>query len=282
LTSLASKLTVAGLTVGATIETVAGAFSRFSGAQLATAASFQNPSGACQVFRRVGDQTAILLGTTATNLDAGSAITLSGPNVVATANQLKRGDDKSYSLSLGTAVSGLPFPIPGFNAAPVIAAGTYRLTGTGGADVGAFNASITVGPRITVTPDLPATINRGTPLTIAWTGGAATDLVNVVGFSGVRVGGTSDDPVFDAGVFLCSTTASQGRLVVPASVLSQLPATPADALTAGTGTGVITVLSNSVPSASSGLFTAPLTAGGNIDTGLFLAAIGYATNTEYQ
>ena len=282
LTSLASKITVANITVNATIETVAGAFSKISGAQLATAASFQNPSGTCQVFRRVGNQTAILLGTSATNLDAGSTLTLSGPNVVATANQLTRNADKSYSLSLGTAVSGLPFPIPGFNSAPVIAAGTYQLTGAGGADVGAFSASVTVGPRITVTPDLPATINRGQPLTVAWTGGNATDIINVVGYSGITVGGTSTDPIYDAGVFICTTTAGQARLVVPASVLNQLPATPAGGLVSGTGAGIIAVLSSSVPSMSSGFFRAPLTAGGNIDTGVFLAEIGYATNTEYQ
>jgi uncharacterized protein (TIGR03437 family) len=280
LTSLTTRISIAGLTVGATIEAAAGAFSKLSGAQLATAASFQNAPGSCQIFRRVGDQTSILLGTTSTNLDAGSAITLSGPNVVATANQLARGDDKSYSLSLGTAVSGIPFPP--FNPAPIITDGTYRLAGTGGADVGAFNASVTIGPRITVTPDLPGTINRGVPLTVAWTGGSPTDIVNVVGFSGVTVGGTSSSPVYDAGVFICTATASQGRVVVPAFVLSQLPITPPGGLVAGTGIGAITVLSTSTPSQSSGIFTAPLTAGGTVDTGLFLAAVGYLTNTEYQ
>jgi len=69
---------------------------------------------------------------------------------------------------------------------------------------------------------------------------------------------------------------------VPASVLSQLPVTPAGGLVSGTGIGAITVLSTSTPNQSSGIFSAPLTAGGNIDTGLFLSAVGYLTNTEYQ
>jgi hypothetical protein len=104
----------------------------------------------------------------------------------------------------------------------------------------------------------------------------------VVGYSGSRAGGTTSDPLYDAGVFICTAQASAGQLAVPASVLNQLPPTPPDAVSAGTGVGVIAVLGSTLPAQGNGLFTAPLTAGGNIDTGLFLATVGSLAQTQYQ
>lgn len=282
LTSFATSLSVPGFgSVNATVEAAAGAFSRYSGAQIGTASSFTNPAGTCTVFRRLGDQTDLLLGPSATTLDAGASLTLSGPNVKPTANTLQREAGNQYSLTLGTSVSGLPFPVPGYTDPPVVAAGTYQLRGTGGADVGPFEASLTIGSKINVAT-LPQTVNRSAGVTVTWTGGGANDLVNVVGYSGARAGGTTNDPIYDAGVFLCTVQANAGRLTVPASVLNQLPVTPADALTAGTGIGVIAVLGSSTPSPGNGLFTAPLRAGGNTDASVFVATVGSLTSTTYQ
>src|SRR6185369_10671583 len=62
-----------------TVEAAAGAFAKYTGAQISAAASFTNPAGTCQVFRRNGSQTDLLLGKSGTTLDAGSSLTLAGP-----------------------------------------------------------------------------------------------------------------------------------------------------------------------------------------------------------
>src|SRR5262249_53697430 len=65
--------------VTAKVEQVAGSFTKILGGQLSSTANLFDTSGTCQVFRRQGDTTALLLGATGTNLDAGSNLTLTGP-----------------------------------------------------------------------------------------------------------------------------------------------------------------------------------------------------------
>jgi hypothetical protein len=238
-------------------------------------------TNACQVFHRVGSGPQdFVYGGAAVNLDAGAAITLAGPNITAANNQLMRQTGNIYNDSLGTAISipGVNFPIPGYNANPVISSGTYTLTGTGGADVGAFTAKVTVGTPLAV-GTLPASVNRASGLSVTWTGGAPADIVNITGYSGVTVGGTPSAPIYDSAVFVCTTTADKGRFDVPSSVLQQLPVTPADS---ANGTGALVVISSSQPVANNGLFTAPLVAGGNIDTGVFLSSSGLFKTMLYQ
>ena len=278
LTSSAAGLTVPGLgTFSGTVELSAGGFSRYTGAQISAAAPFANQIGTCQLFRRVGSPTDLLLGKSDARLDAGANLALAGPGLQASATALARGEKNDYYLALGTSVPGIPIPL---SLSPVVSAGNYTLRGTGGADIGAFNASLTIGSRITVEA-LPATINRGQGLTVTWSGGAS-DLVHVVGISGTRLATTTSDLIYDAGVFLCTAQTSSGRLTVPGAILNQLPATPANALTAGTGIGIIAVLSSAAPTQGNGLFTAPLTAGGNIDVGVFLPTVGSLALTQYQ
>ncbi len=277
-----AKITALGLTVEARNEQVVGTFSKYSGAQLAAATAFLNPAGACQVYHRVGTATALIFGGSSTNLDAGAAITLGGPNVTPANSKLDRGPGNTYLDDLGTAVSipGLTLPPGlGFNTTPLITTGTYTLSGTGGADVGPFHASVTLGPPIALSSPLPAEIARNEGVTLNWTGGATTDLVEVIGFSGFVVGNIGDSPVYDGSVFICTTTAGNGTFTVPATVLQQLPVTPADATV---GLGGLGIVSTPQPAPGNGLFTAPLVSGGNIDAGVFLGAVGFFANPSYK
>jgi hypothetical protein len=149
--------------------------------------------------------------------------------------------------------------------------------------VGAFTTSILVNPPLTVTGGLPATVNRSQNLPIAWTGGG-TDVVVISGTSAVLISGstTGNNAVYNAAVFTCRTTADKGSFSVPSSILLQLPATPANAATNGTGFSSLSVLTSSTPGPNNGLFTAPLRTGGSIDLGLFVAGIGTLGNPTYQ
>jgi hypothetical protein len=105
--------------------------------------------------------------------------------------------------------------------------------------------------------------------------------VEVLGASGVTVGAANSN-IYDWGVFVCTTTAGRGALTVPASILSQLPATPANGLINGTGIGEFFVGSSTQPVPGNGLFTAGLTAGGAVDSATFVVLSGSGVVAEYQ
>jgi len=272
LISALSTITIAGQSITSRSESASGAFTTYNADQLVRVPEISAaPSGVCQVYTFTSGQSAGGAAIDVTNLDAG-AITLNGPNV---ANKALTETNKAYYLSLTT---------PGSNT-PVISAGTYTLTGAGGTDIGPFTASILVSPPLTVTGGLPATVNRSQNLPIAWTGGG-TALVEIIGSSALLISGSSssNNAVYTTGTFICTTTADKGSFSVPSSILQQLPPTPANAFTAGTGFGSLAVYSSSLPNAASknGYFTAPVKAGGNIDYGIFLAGVGTSALTTYQ
>gem|GEM_PF-483265 len=262
-------------------ESAAGAFVKYSGFHLASAAPLLNPPGSCQTSHTVGNPAQLAFGSSAAYLDAGT-LTLSGPAAAASTFTFDRSTG-AYSLLLGSAapwVSGLELPLgfPSFDLTPKIAPGAYQLTGAGGADVGAFSAAVSIAQPLSLSGGIPASIDRAKDLTLSWTGGNPSDLVSVTGISGAIVGGTAAAPIYDAWTFTCTATASAGSITVPAALLSQLPATPPS----GTGIGYLALGSGPQPASGNGLFTAPLTAGGNIDAGFFLGAFGAFAAANYQ
>jgi uncharacterized protein (TIGR03437 family) len=131
----------------------------------------------------------------------------------------------NYPLSLAApgnylqVFSPSPFPIPGIiTDGTVLTTGNYTFTGTGGAEVGAFSASMNLPNPI----DWPAKnsitlVNRSQPLTITWTGGTPGATVAVTGRSTA-----APDGKYGAS-FLCWADATAGNLTVPVAVLSALP-----------------------------------------------------------
>ena len=87
-----------------------------------------------------------------------------------------------------------------------------------------------------------------------------------------------EDPVYDANVFICTTTAEKKAFTVPSLVLLQLPLTPAGK----EGSGALMVFGATQPTSTNGMFTAPLVKGGNIDSSIFQGTVGFMSNTSYQ
>ena len=279
LTSFNTNLSYQGQSIAARVEGASGAFTQYTADTITQIPSLSTAaSGACQVFQATTSSAGGSGGTGAKTLDAGT-VTLNGPNV---ANKAFTKTSNVYSLNLGTSISapGLP-SLPGFNSSPLIAAGTYTLSGAGGADVGVFTSSITIDQPLTVTGGLPSTVIRSQGLPLAWTGGG-TDLVLISGTSAVLVSGTPANGTFNTTTFYCTTTADKGSFTVPSSILLQLPATPANAGTSGSAFSSLSIFTNGVPAAGNGLFSAPLTAGGATDFGLFAAGIGTMSTPTYQ
>ncbi len=260
------------------IDSAAGGFTKYTGSQLAAIPPQQTStitSGSCTIIQVSGSSGTLVSGS-GVGLDAGT-VTLNGPSGSNITNMAFTETNNLYSLSIGE--EGLPTTIPGIGNGKIVA-GTYTLSGAGGADVGKFSASLTLSTPLTVTGGLPATVTRSAGLPLAWTGGSPSDLVEIVGYAGTTTG-SGTTAVTNATEFVCFSTAGAGGFTVPSSILTQLPAVSAAAIANFTGTSFLEVTSGVNPTTGNGLFTAPLTAGGTVSAS-FLGFVGTGNQPVYQ
>jgi hypothetical protein len=142
-------------------------------------------------------------------LDAGSSISLSGPNGT---KQLPKGITIQGTYSAG---------LSQFTGPLYITPGTYTFTGTGGVDVGAVTAMSTVGPRVTwLNKASISTVDRSQDLTVMWSGGPANSYALITGGS-TRVSGTTRHE----GNFYCLAPVAAGQFTIPSYVLLAMPVT---------------------------------------------------------
>jgi len=253
-------ITVVGVPVTINLESTSGAFTQLNAAGLF---GLNLTPGAVPPFNAVGTcivqtQSSTTPPTTALpplakDMDAGSKLTLSGPGVA------------SKDLTRSSTAGSAGYSVVLSNSTPVIQAGQWTMTGTGGADIGAFTATVTVPDALACKNcDGINTVDRTKPLVVQWTGGGgSSDYVQIGGLS--TAVSTADPTKNVAVIFSCTARASDGQFSVPVSVLSQLPQSSAELLATNTGALVlVNVLGNSGTT-----FTAPLTAGGSIDLGFF-------------
>ncbi len=139
-------------------------------------------------------------------LDAGASLTLTGP------------DGAPVNLFIPSA-----YPRGYFVGTPhSLSPGNYTVRGPGGADVGAFTASLSVpAPFVWTNVDAINQIDRSAGLTINWTGASGT--VIIAGQSVTNV------PQITGSVFTCLAKAEDGAFTVPPVVLQALPPTAAGA-----------------------------------------------------
>jgi len=272
-----TSMTIPGLgTLDQTSESVGGSFDRYTVGNLGAfgdyGGDYRGLIGRCAVARFRGEEPEIGYQPL-TPLDAGNPLRLNGPNASNVAVE-RRAENNYYFKSLYE--SGIP-GFPGGGGTPVLAAGTYRLTGPGGADIGPFEASVTVpAPFVWTNRDGISTITRSQGLALTWSGGAGVMIIS--GVSARRVGGTEDNPDYDGAAFVCFANAGAGNFTVPASILNQLPES-GDVMT-GAGLGFL-FLSNSGP-VEGGRFNAPLRAGGQAEYAVFEYDISSSKMVSYR
>ena len=194
-----------GVNPGTTItrsDAFTAVFQRIAGSDLAT--YLRGGTGLALGSCRVTHSSDPVPALTYSPLDAGPAITSSGPGGVQVASRNGAG----YSVLVPNTY---------------VAAGRYTFTGVGGANVGAFSGNMDVLPDFVVNnADDLKTITRGAGLTVRWTGGDSTVPVQISGAS------PTINPDGTAGAstgFVCLAANLDGRFTVPSSVLTQLPAT---------------------------------------------------------
>ena len=244
-------------------DIIGGGFSQITGFQLSSAAC-QNvsliQSGSCTVIQGSCGGSSTSTGSVK-SLDAGK-VTINGPSGSGLTSQALTETSNSYSL-IG-AESGIS--IPG-QVNFTLPAGSYTLAGAGGNDVGSFSTSLTLATAITVTGGLPSTVPESSPLTINWTGGNASDMLEIVGASSTNTG-TGANQVTTSTEFICVTTAGAKTFTVPSSILTQLPAA---------ANGSLLVLSGN----NSATFSATLKADGSTIPGTFGSFVGVGAAPAY-
>jgi uncharacterized protein (TIGR03437 family) len=256
-------------------ETVSGWFGKYTIDAVATSNLAVVQLGACFLIQRTGTTDQLGFGQPpAQTLDAGAKLTLNGPN--ASNLPISQQSDKSYLATLySTGLQG-----SGATGTPTLTAGTYTLAGAGGADIGAFSASITLPGDFAWSNQttVPNPIPRASPLTVTWTGNAA-GLVVVLGAALTLVSGSGQTAVYSALAFNCTAQGSAGSFTVPSNILEQLPAVSGDAT--ATSFGLLSLLA--IPgSKAQGSFTAPLAAGGTIDAGAVGYEVAFNKTTAYN
>ncbi|MDQ6704394.1 MAG: hypothetical protein M3Z85_00365, partial [Acidobacteriota bacterium] len=220
--------------------------------------------GACSVFTFASSSggTPVVTGDfKVIGLDAGPALTLTGPNGVKQVAKTA-GDPGSYSATLSGGTPGQPNTAP-----PYLIKGSYQFSGPGGADVGAFTATLNLSdPLVWTNEDSINTVVRAQGLNVTWTGGDPNSYVNIGGFSFSG----SPNPV-GAG-FSCAEKVSAGQFTVPPLVLLALPANAA-AGPGGFSLNLLSVGTNTTPAK----FSAP-----GIDVGYVTSSVSNSKGVTYQ
>ena len=196
--------------------------------------------GGCAVTEIVSSSSGGSSGsTTVTYLDAGT-VTVQGPAGTYPLTEISKG---TYESQL--AASAIP-----------ATGGAFVFTGSGGADVGAFTATVNLpNPILTWTnQSAAATVNRAQGLQVTWNGGGPGTYVFISGSS-------AGNGV--VGSFSCYAPQSALQFTVPAYVLSVLPA------------GEGSVLLENLTSYSA--FSAP-----NLNYGFGVGFTGISVSSTYQ
>jgi uncharacterized protein (TIGR03437 family) len=202
-------------------------------------------------------------------LNAGPAVNITGA-AGSFAMEYQSSDTSYYAILGGTTPSGL---VPNF--IPDSGGGTYTFdNGAGGAAVGAFSASLTLGSPLLAwpqgntlisTPSSPAAVKRTGEFTVFWSNGNANSFVQISSMA------ISTDPPGVEAYFTCSAPATAGQFTLPASVLLSLPVS--DTSMAYGSRTTLQVSQQTFPQP----FAAP-----NLDLALIYAAIQIGSWVLYQ
>ncbi len=196
-------------------------------------------------------------------LDAGPSIAVTGPQ----GNSIpivRAESDTPTGLYLGLLGGSSPLeesPLPLF-----LGSGKFRISGTGGADVGPFQGSIMIGtPVVWTNRDQITAVNRASGLNLTWSGGDASKLILIAGAA-------TNTATKAAAAFFCFVPSTPGQFTIPASTLGNLPETTSDPENA---LGLLLV--GSVPAAGYPTFTA-----NSLDLGLIFNAVLSAKTVPFQ
>ncbi|HEY1218780.1 MAG: hypothetical protein ABSE42_06625 [Bryobacteraceae bacterium] len=187
-------------------DAAAAVFDSISGSSFGSESNSQPSLGSCVVSQSSSTNLGNL--PTFTYLEAGTITVTGPPNGTVQLDEFQKGIYTADNLGL----LGIPnFTIPA-------SGGTYIFNGSGGADVGAFTASVAfLTPLVWTNASSDGTVTRASGVTTTWTGGASGTYARISGSS------ASSNSLFSAS-FICDAPVSAETFTVPPAVLLSLPA----------------------------------------------------------
>jgi uncharacterized protein (TIGR03437 family) len=181
-------------TIGTTTSTTDSGEANFGPPTTVSGNPFSLPAGTCTG----GVLLEVIAMAPLPALDAGPAITITGPNGT------KQLPSPLYSAQLGGGSGANPQPL-------YLNAGAYTVSGTGGTGVGPFSQNFTIPQPLTWTNQGNiSSVDRSASLDISWTGGDPNGTVEIIASTGY------------ASAF-CSANISGQHFTIPAFVLLSLP-----------------------------------------------------------
>jgi uncharacterized protein (TIGR03437 family) len=242
-------------------DTGSASFYKYSAAQLNIAA---NPFGtatigACTVSTFRGSSSSTADPTVPTNLDAGTAITVAGATGTRQMTKTVAGLLTTYSALFNP-------PSATGTSSGYLEPGTFTISGPGGANVGAFQTTITIPSVLQWTNmDAVTAVNRAQGQLVTWSGGDPSGTVQIIGTAAT---GSAADSV--GASFVCTAKTSDGQFMIPAAVTLAMPVS---AVVQGISTGALLV----------GTYTAPkmFTASG-LDLAVAVSLVDGLKTLNYQ
>jgi len=160
------------------------------------------PLGACIAYSHLKGLPAGPFGNSAP-VDAGTGFSVTGPDG---SGMISANGNSGQFTTLSPAGS---FLVPG----------PYTVTGTGGADIGPFQGTITIHALPTLaSPQSASTVTRSSGMTVTWTGGDPDGTVEI------QVASSPDNTSTNGAMAMCTAPAAAGSFTIPAYVLQALPA----------------------------------------------------------
>jgi hypothetical protein len=154
---------------------------------------------------------------------------------------------------------------------PILGPGAWTISGMGGVDVGAFNATITLPGNFSWTNAGNFSTVPQADITIAWSGGSTSANPIVTVFGNSTIVNPTNPSLSSAKSFYCGAPASAGKFVVPAAIRAQLPS----AASGETSFGSLGIATGGFAS-----FTAPLKKG-TLDAGVIDYGEAYVLSVAY-
>ena len=105
---------------------------------------------------------------------------------------------------------------------PDVPLGSYTLSGTGGADVGAFSATITIGGHLAISNKSALNaVDPAQPFTVTWTGGVAGNYILIAGYTPSAF---TNNQFLSQAFFYCAEDGGKGSLTIPGYILTAMNA----------------------------------------------------------
>jgi uncharacterized protein (TIGR03437 family) len=176
-----------------------------------------------------------------TYLNAGTDLTLTGPNSVPGTNPAMvpmNANGHGYGALVGGStianlLSGNSTPPFYLTESDVVNPATYMVSGAGGTQVGAFSGSVSVPGPLTLGSSgfgwnesqgaVSSGVSLSGGLTITWSGGDPNGFVDITGISSSYVGAGTPSSVTPGIIFECMAPTSAGSFTIPPPVLAALP-----------------------------------------------------------